>query len=121
MTTYNIPEEPAGPLWDKEGDKWIRTNNGAWIREGGTWTYSADWYVLLHRYGPVFDFPQIKVGDKVTLTEFSKMPDGSVAGAPQDVFINYYGIVFTDAQVCKVYLSAFGDDEVTVLRVGSEL
>lgn len=119
MTTYNIPEEPAGPVWDKEGYKWVRTKNGAWLREGGTWTYSADWYVLLHRNGPLVDMPpEKKVGDKVTLHEFSKMPVGSVAGASRDVYINYHGLVFADAQVCKVDLSAFGDDVVTVLRVG---
>ena len=119
MTTYNLPEEPTGPVWDKDGLKWVRTENGAWIRRGGIWTYSADWYVLLHRYGPVIDSPPpVKVGDEITLNEFSKMPVGSVAGAPRDVYINYHGLVFTDAQVSKVPLSVFGDDVVTVLRVG---
>ena len=118
MTTYNTPEEPTGPVWDKDGHRWERTRNGAWLREGGVWTYSADWYLLLHRYGPLFDFPQIKAGDAVTLTEFSKMPNWSVAGAPREVFINFNEWVFTDRQDEEVDLSEFGDDVVTVLRVG---
>ena len=119
MNTYNIPEEPAGPVWDKEGHKWVRTPHGAWLREGGTWTYSADWYVLLHRNGPLVDMPPAKkVGDTVTLHEFSKMPHRSIAGAYRDVYINYMDRVFTDAQACPVDLSDYGDDTVTVLRVG---
>ena len=120
MTTYNIPEEPAGPVWDKEGHRWSRLNDGSWLREGATWTFSA-WYRLLQQFGPITDTPPVKVGDKVTLSEFSKMPDCSIAGALRDVYINYYGLVFTDAQVCKVDLYEIGDDEVTVLRVGREL
>lgn len=120
MTTYNTPEEPAGPVWDKDGHKWVRQSNGAWLREGGVWTYSAEWYLLLHRNGPVFDFPPpVKVGDNVTLTEFSKMPEASVAGGPWDVYIRYSERVFTDAQEWAVDLSESGDIEVTVLRVGS--
>lgn len=118
MRTYNTPEEPTGPVWDKDGYRWERTRNGAWLREGGIWTYSADWYLLLHRYGPLFDLPQVKVGNKVTLNEFSKMPEGSIAGAPWDVYIVYGGRVYTDAQVWVVDLPEFGDDLVTVLRVG---
>ena len=117
MSTYSLPEEPAGPVWDKDGHKWSRLNDGSWLREGATWTFSA-WYRLLHENGPITDTPLVKVGDKVTLSEFSEMPVGSVAGASRDVYINYHGLVFTDAQVDKVALSVFGDDVVTVLRVG---
>lgn len=120
MTTYNTPEEPAGPVWDKDGHKWVRKDNGAWLREGGVWTYSADWYLLLHRYGPVFDYPQIKVGDKVTFHEFSKMPNHSVAGRRRGVFISFEGSVSTGRPGWEVDLSEIGDDMVTVLRVGGD-
>lgn len=117
MTTYNMPEEPAGPVWDKEGHKWSRLSDGSWLREGATWTFSA-WHRLLHLNGPLTDTPPVKVGDRVTLTEFSKMPEGTVAGASWDVYILYRGRVFTDAQAETIDLSVYGDDMVTVLRVG---
>ena len=121
MTTYNIPEEPAGPVWDKEGHRWVRMENGSWLRDGRVWMFFM-WNQLLHRLGPLTDTPPVKkVGDKVTLTEFSKMPDYSIAGALRDVYIKYMDRVFTDAQASVVDPSEFGDDVVTVLRVGSEL
>lgn len=64
------------------------------------------------------DTPPVKVGDKTTLMEFSKMPNWSVAGAPREVFITFDGCVFTERQVGEMNLWEFGDDPVTVLRVG---
>ena len=118
MTTYNTPEEPAGPVWDEDGNKWSRLESGVWLREGATWTYSAEWYLFLHRNGPLTDTPPVKVGDKVTFTEFSKMPNHSVAGSRRGVFINFEGSVFTGRPGWEVDLSEIGDDVVTVLRVG---
>ena len=118
MSTYNMPEEPTGPVWDKDGHMWSRLNDGSWLREGATWTFSA-WYRLLHQYGPITDTPpSVKVGDKVTLSELSKMPEGSVAGTSWDIYLAYREKVFTDAQAWPVDLSEYGGDEVTVLRVG---
>ena len=117
MSTYNLPEEPAGPVWDKDGRRWERLDNTLWLRDGGTWATSK-WYRLLHLNGPVTDTPPVKVGDKVTLTEFSKMPDWSIAGGDMSVFINCRGYVFTDRQEEEVTLSWFGLSQVTVLRVG---
>lgn len=120
MTTYSIPEGPegpVGPVWDKDGRKWERVYDDVWLRDGAMWTASK-WFQVLHRDGPLTDTPPVKVGDRVTLTVFSKMPNWSVAGAPREVFINFNGWVFTDRQDEEMDLSAFGDDVVTVLRVG---
>lgn len=118
MSTYNIPEEPAGPVWDGGGHKWTRQANGAWVQEGETWL-CFPWYHLLYLNGPLTDTPPVKkVGDKVTLTEFSKMPDWSIAGDRRDVFINFKESVFTDWRVGEFDLSEFGNVVVTVLRVG---
>lgn len=117
MTTYNTPEEPAGPVWDKDGHRWERLTTGVWLRDGATWTFSA-WYRLLHQYGPLTDAPPVKVGDKVTLSELSKLPDWSIAAGDMSVFIKCRGYVFTDRQEEEVALSSFGHSQVTVLRVG---
>lgn len=120
MTTYSIPEGPrgpVGPVWDKDGHKWERLRDDLWFQDGAKWTASK-WFQVLHRNGPLTDIPPVKVGDKITLTEFLGMPDYSIAGAPLEVFISYRGDVFTDRQLWEVDLSGRGDDVVTVLRVG---
>ena len=116
MTTYNLPEEPAGPVWDKKGNKWERVDEHFWRAEGG----SITWASLLEHYGPLSDVPPVKVGDKVTLTEFSKMPNHSVAGLRRGVFINFEGSVSTGRPGWEVDLSEVGDGMVTVLRVGGD-
>ena len=118
MTTYNTPEEPAGPVWDEDGNKWSRLESGVWLREGATWTYSAEWYLFLHRNGPLTDTPPVKVGDKITLHAFSKMPDYSIAGTPRDVYIGFKENVYTDRREEEMDLSELGHVVVTVLRVG---
>ena len=118
MTTYNMPEEPAGPVWDKDGRRWERLDNTLWLRDGGTWATSK-WYRLLHLNGPVTDTPPVKVGDKITLTEFSKLPDYSIAGTPRDVYISFKENVYTDMREEEMDLWGFGHSQVTVLRVGS--
>lgn len=120
MTTYSIPEGPegpVGPVWDKHGSRWERGYDDMWLRDGAEWTASL-WFQLLHRDGPLTDIPPVKVGDEVALNEFSKMPEGSIAGAPREVFIKYMDRVFTDRQLGELDLWEFGDDVVTVLRVG---
>ena len=120
MNTYNMPEEPTGPVWDKDGHRWELMESGVWLRDGATWT-TSEWHRLLHRDGPLTDTPpSVKVGEQVTLTEFSKMPEASIAGGPWDVYIRYNERVFTDAQEGAVDRSESGDDVVTVLRVGGD-
>ena len=123
MTTYSIPEGPegpVGPVWDKDGRKWERLRDDLWFQDRAKWTASK-WFQVLHRNGPLTDIPPVKVGDKITLTEFSEMPEGSIAGAPREVFIKYLDRVFTDRQLGELDLWEFGNDVVTVLRVGGEL
>lgn len=120
MRTYSIPEGPegpVGPVWDKDGHKWERLRDDLWFQDGARWTVSK-WFQVLHRNGPLTDTPPVKVGDKVTLTEFSKMPDWSIAGGFMSVFTNCRGHVFTDRQEEGIDLSCHGFEQVTILRVG---
>ena len=122
MTTYSIPEGPegpVGPVWDKGGHKWERLRGDLWIQDGATWTASK-WFQVLHRNGPLTDIPPVKVGDKITLSYFSELPDWSIAGGFMSAFINCRGYVFTDRQEEEIDLSGFGHSQVIVLRVGGD-
>lgn len=48
-TTYALPDEPPGPVWDKDGNKWER--------DGDYWKSGAyadrEWYDLLHSRSPL--------------------------------------------------------------------
>lgn len=52
MTTYQLPPEPAGPVW-LDSDRIVRTPIDTWLRpsDGATW---ATWTALLS-YGEVTD------------------------------------------------------------------
>lgn len=86
MTMYKLPEEPAGPVWDKDGTKWFRMDSG----EG--WTmgpFEYQWYELLDECGPLTDVPPVKVGDTITLEKFRDLPVGSVARPANGLPIAY--------------------------------
>ena len=46
-TTYALPDEPEGPVWDRHGDKW-EYKRGFWEGPG-----IASWTVLLRVHGPL--------------------------------------------------------------------
>ena len=87
MTTYELPDQPDGPLWDRDGDKWVRPNGGedafavedSWLRQvKGKNSLCVIWVDLLDEYGPLTDTPPLKVGDTVTVEEAENLPPGSI-------------------------------------------
>ena len=108
MTTYNLPKEPSGPVWDMRGKKWERVDEHFWRAEGG----SITWASLLEHYGPLTDTPPVKVGDTITLEEFSKLPRNSIAGTDVTAYV-----VHSDG-IRSTYRRGLLDREVTVLRIG---
>lgn len=80
MNTYELPEEPEGPVWDLYGEKWERRGHDDWLKDGALdYVSSLSWSDLLDWYGPLTDKPLVKVGDTITLGEFRDLPVGSVA------------------------------------------
>ena len=95
-TTYALPDEPEGPVWDKKGDKWERTGDVVYAhgREWAEWQHvesgrTGMWAAPLMR-GPVTSAPPWKpeVGGIVeTEAQYAAMPLGSivVGGSHGDV------------------------------------
>lgn len=54
---YDItfPEEPDGPLWDQDGNKFEKIRDDRWRTRGpgGTWEYS--YWSMLQQCGPLTD------------------------------------------------------------------
>ena len=95
MTTYKLPKEPAGPVWDLVGDKWERRGDDEWLLvEAPDYASSTSWSDLLDWYGPLTDMPPIKAGDTITWAQFLTMPEETVVRSAQDeqdprgVFVN---------------------------------
>lgn len=61
MTTYQLPPEPDGPLWDEAGSKWMRSKENMWY--GGNQDMYLSWGDVVHYYGPLTTTQPIKVGD----------------------------------------------------------
>ncbi len=90
MVEYKLPDEPAGPLWDKAGSKWVRFQENMWY--GGNQDMYLSWDNVVHYYGPLTTTPPtppIKVGDTgLTAEQVWGLPKGSViwperAGVPE--------------------------------------
>ena len=80
MVEYKLPDEPAGPLWDKAGSKWVRSGENMWY--GGNQDMYLSWDDVVHYYGPLTTTqptPPIKVGDTgLTAEQVWGLPEGSV-------------------------------------------
>ena len=80
MVEYKLPDEPAGPLWDKAGSKWVRFQENMWY--GGNQDMYLSWDDVVHYYGPLTTTPPtppIKVGDTgLTAEQVWGLPKGSV-------------------------------------------
>ena len=57
-TIYALPDEPEGPVWDSNGDRWD-TGPSQWLRYGPHGTTST-WGDLLSHRGPVTSTPPWK-------------------------------------------------------------
>ena len=82
MAEYKLPDEPAGPLWDKAGSKWVRVKENLWY--GGIQGVYRVWGEVVHYSGPLTTTPPtlpIKVGDTgLTAEQVWDLPKGSVIG-----------------------------------------
>ena len=59
---YEIPEEPdSGVVWGWDGQEWVRNDEGAWQRPGGS-GLSMYWTRLLQSFGPLTDVRPVQVG-----------------------------------------------------------
>ena len=79
-TTYALPAEPDGPVWDRYGSRWDRGSTGLWDCEDGT-VVGREWHVLLHFCRPLTSAPPWKpvVGGIVETEErYAALPEGSV-------------------------------------------
>ena len=79
-TTYALPAEPEGPVWDSHGRRWTPTAvDGLWIRyETGV---LCTWARLLEGYGPLTTTPPWKLevgGVCKTAEQYAAMPLGSI-------------------------------------------
>ena len=77
---YQLPDEPAGPLWDKAGFKWVRFKENMWY--GGNQDMYLSWGDVVHYYGPLTTTPPtppIKEGDTgLTAEQVWDLPKGTV-------------------------------------------
>ena len=89
-TIYALPPEPEGPVWDRDGDRWERTGDVAYVygNEWAEWRHVASgrlgtWGALLLR-GPVTSTPPWKpeVGGIVeTEAQYDALPKGSIVAS----------------------------------------
>ena len=88
-TTYALPDEPEGPVWDKYGERWTPTDIDGWWQRDVTGV-RCSWARVLEGYGPLTSTPPWKpeVGGTVeTIEQYAAMPLGSivVGGSHGDV------------------------------------
>ena len=79
MNEYRLPEEPAGPVWDQYGNKWVKvpeTNPVFWKTDDDA--YHPTWGKLLEEYGPLSENAPVKIGTTVPHTIWEDLPRGSV-------------------------------------------
>jgi hypothetical protein len=77
MTVYETPNEPMGPVYDAQGNKWRKDENDEyWLKT--TDASSLTWGTLVCVYGPLSDTPNFKVGKTVDVDELWALPVGSV-------------------------------------------
>lgn len=83
MAEYKLPAEPAGPVWDKNGNKFVRVPVVS-FHDRYNWTSAPDaenysWNELVYVFGPLTSTQLIKVGDTgLTAEQVWGLPKGSV-------------------------------------------
>ena len=66
MNEYRLPEEPAGPVWDQHGSRWVRipeTYPVLWKTDDDA--CHPTWGRLLEEYGPLSENAPVKIGTTV--------------------------------------------------------
>ena len=126
MAEYKLPAEPAGPLWDKAGFKWVRVKENLWY--GGIKDIYRYWGDVVHYAGPLTTTPPtppIKVGDTgLTAEQVWDLPKGTVIWPERAVnpepllrFSNRWESISAVAYGAGELQCACGDG-FTVLRLG---
>lgn len=114
MTSFILPEEPAGPVWDRDGKEWTTTGDGRWAGPHIT----VSWSRLLTILGPLTDTPPVTVGDRITLAQLATLPYGSIAADSRRAYAARYGGVFETGLFGDITARYDPDLELTLLRIG---
>lgn len=114
MTSFVLPKEPAGPVWDRDGKEWTTTGDGRWAGPHIT----VSWARLLTILGPLTDTPPVEVGDRITLAQLATLPYGSIAANGGTAYIVRYSGVWATKRDKKVPIFSDDDSEFTLLRIG---
>ena len=82
MTTYQLPPEPDGPLWDERDVKFYK-DPPVGFSDMEKWTCGPEadnysWRELVFVFGPLTDVRPPKVGDKITAEQAFELPKESV-------------------------------------------
>ena len=84
-TTYALPDEPEGPVWDKDGGRWdIGPAHGMWCGPHGN---RSSWAALLSCRGPLTSTPPWKPevgGVCKTEEQYAALPGGSIVARAND-------------------------------------
>ena len=124
MTEYLMPElpaEPDGPVWDKDGYKWEKTEKGKW--DSVSSFIDRSWEHLLRDLGPLTDTPLLpKVGDEIDGEEAGYLPDGSIfaqeRGIPFQAISKFRVGNGRNEWTRQAFQEIWKDASFTVLRVG---
>ena len=134
-TTYALPDEPEGPVWDKKGDKWERTGDVVYAhgREWAEWQHvesarTGMWAAPLMR-GPVTSTPpwEPEAGGTVeTEEQYAALPEGSiVSSSSTNPYVRgsrsdrgYWFGIGCDDKFSHLYMARISR---TILRVGWSL
>ena len=113
------PAEPAGPVWDQDGDKWERRERGLWR---GPHDLQWTWHILCANSRKLTTVPPWEpvVGGIVeTVEQYAAMPEGSIVAGDQNEawWLDVFGV--WNSSFAKTNLAAPGTG-ATILRVGWE-
>ena len=119
-TTYTLPPEPDGPVWDFYGERWDKSPaHGLWC---GPDAKRCHWGDVLWFRGPLTSTPPWKpeVGGTVeTAEQYEAMPLGSIVACDQNEawWLDVFGV--WNSSFAKTNLAA-PSTGATILRVGWE-
>ena len=124
-TTYTLPPEPDGPVWDSHGKRWTPTDiDGWWLRD--VTGVQCTWARVLEGYGPLTSTPPWKpeVGGIVkTEEQYAAMPEGSVVvkdGTVPTYYKRRDGLWCATWQTDRFADMKMAGTSRTILRVGRE-
>ena len=123
-TTYALPDEPEGPVWDSFGKRWTPTDvDGWWLRD--VTGVQCTWARVLEGYGPLTSTPPWKpeVGGTVeTEEQYAAMPPGSIVESSSGHIYRRTHAgewLMTGSSITQICADLAGTPR-TILRVGWE-